>query len=160
LQQGENRSISPLGHNQSAIVGIVERGGNGRVVARKAEDAKGSTLLGMVREYVLPSTTIYTDEWKGYDGIPCIHKPDGKNAGYAHRRIHHSSKVYVRGDVHTNTIEGFWSLIKRGIGGTHHSVSEKFLQDYLDEYAFRYNRRNVPRPMFKQILERVSAKVS
>jgi len=60
------------------------------------------------------------------------------------------------GDVHTNTVEGFWSLIKRGIGGTHHAVSQKFLQSYLDEYAFRYNRRNVDRPMFKLILERVS----
>jgi transposase-like protein len=145
--------------NKTPVVGIVERGEGGRVVARAAENLRSSTLLGMVREYVLPSTTIYTDEARTYDGIKLLRerggKSRGKSLGYVHHRIHHSSRVYVRGNVHTNTIEGFWSLIKRGIGGTHHSVSEKFLQSYLDEYAFRYNRRNVPRPMVKQILERV-----
>jgi hypothetical protein len=59
---------------------------------------------------------------------------------------------------HTNTIEGFWSLVKRGIGGSHHAISQKFLQSHLDEYAFRYNRRDVAVPMFKQILEQVSEK--
>jgi hypothetical protein len=77
---------------------------------------------------------------------------------YQHRRINHSSGIYVMGDVHTNTIEGFWGLIKRGIGGSHHAVSQKFLQTYLDEYTFRYNRRDVPAPMFKQILGQVSEK--
>ena len=60
------------------------------------------------------------------------------------------------GDVHTNTVEGFWSLIKRGISGTHHAISQKFWQSYLNEYAFRYNRRRAPQPIFKLILERVS----
>ena len=59
------------------------------------------------------------------------------------------------GHVHTQTIEGFWSLIKRGIGGVYHSVSRKYLQTYLDEYAFRYNRRNAAEPMFVSLLERV-----
>ncbi len=61
--------------------------------------------------------------------------------GYEHKRIHHSSRVYVVGDIHTNSVEGFWSLIKRGIGGVYHSVSQKYLQSYLDEYSYRYNRR-------------------
>jgi transposase-like protein len=100
----------------------------------------------------LPESTIYTDELKSYGGIGHM------NNGYQHRRINHSTGIYVMGDVHTNTIEGFWSLIKRGISGSHHAVSQKFLQAYLDEYAFRYNRRDVPAPMFKQILEQVSAK--
>jgi transposase-like protein len=110
----------------------------------------------MVREYVLPESTVYTDELNSYKGIEKLRGKDGKPAGYQHRRINHSAGVYVSGDVHTNTIEGFWSLIKRGIGGTHHAVSQKFLQSYLDEYSFRYNRRDVPEPMFKQILEQVS----
>lgn len=59
------------------------------------------------------------------------------------------------GDIHTNTIEGFWSLIKRGIGGVYHSVSKKHLQSYLDEYSFRYNRRNHDLPMFISLLEQV-----
>jgi transposase-like protein len=137
-----------------AIVGMVERGG--RVVAKATDDVKQATLHGLVKEYVLPETIIYTDEYKGYTGIRYLKDDEGKPMGYQHRRIRHASRVYVCGDVHTNTIEGFWSLIKRGIGGAHHSVSAKFLQSYLDEYAFRYNRRDVPAPMFKQILERVS----
>jgi len=144
---------------KTPIVGIVERGEHGRVIARATKDTTGNTLLGMVREFVLPNSTIYTDEARTYEGIKFINH-GGKNAGYVHHRIHHSSRVYVRGNVHTNGIEGFWSLIKRGIGGTHHSVSQKFLQDYLNEYAFRYNRRNVPKPMVTQILERVCERTS
>ena len=62
------------------------------------------------------------------------------------------------GDVHTQTIEGFWSLVKRGIGGVYHSVSRKYLQSYLDEYAFRYNRRDANQPMFVSLLEQVASR--
>jgi len=147
------RGRPPAGDpKKTPVVGIVERHGQGRVVARATHDIKASTLMGMVREHVMPKSTIYTDELHAYSGI------EKMDRGYKHRRIHHSARVYVVGDVHTNTVEGFWSLIKRGIGGTHHAVSQKFLQAYLDEYAFRYNRRNVGRPMFKLILEQVSLK--
>ena len=76
--------------------------------------------------------------------------------GYEHKRINHSAKVYVAGEVHTNTIEGFWSLVKRGIGGVYHSVIAKYLQSYLDEYSFRYNRRDSGNLIFPAILARVS----
>jgi transposase len=132
------------------IVGIVER--QGRVRALVAENAKGSTLLSIVKEHVLPASTIFTDEWKGYDGIEHMKRE------YTHRRIKHSEKVYVVGDVHTNTVEGFWSLIKRGIGGVYHSVSKKYLQTYLNEYSFRYNRRMLNQPMFTSLLEQVLVK--
>ena len=141
------------------IVGMAQRQTPeraGRIVARVTEDARQTTLHGLVREYVLPKSTVYTDEYPSYRGIQGIEGKDRELMGYRHRRINHSSGVYVMGDVHTNTIEGFWSLIKRGIGGSHHAVSQKFLQSYLDEYAFRYNRRDVPEPMFKLILEQVS----
>ena len=134
------------------VLGIVER--NGRVIAKTIENARSATIFPIIQKHVLPMSTIFTDEAKIYDGIEHM-----KNPGYLHRRINHSEDVYVMGDVHTNTVEGFWSLIKRGIGGVHHAVSAKYLQTYLDEYAFRYNRRNVPEPMFKQILDQVSAKV-
>ena len=143
---------------QVPIVGMAQRKTEercGRVVARVTENAKQVTLHGLVREYILPKSTVYTDEYSAYKGIQGIEGKDLKLAGYRHRRINHSSGVYVMGDVHTNTIEGFWSLIKRGIGGVHHAVSQKFLQSYLDEYSFRYNRRDVAEPMVKQILERV-----
>jgi transposase len=132
------------------VMGMVER--QGRVVARTISDCTSKTLLENVRQYVLPKSTIYTDELKAYGGIGHMEN------GYNHRRINHSAGVYVMGDIHTNTIEGFWSLVKRGISGSHHAVSHKFLQSYLDEYAFRYNRRDVPAPMFRQILEQVSEK--
>ena len=133
--------------DKQAVIGIVER--KGRIVARTIPDCTADTLKSKIHQYVLPGTTVYTDEWAGYNTI-------AEKRRYNHKRIHHTSKVYVAGDVHTNTVEGFWSLIKRGIGGTHHAVSQKFLQSYLDEYAFRYNRRDVAKPMFKLILEQVS----
>ena len=110
------------------------------------------TLHGIAEERILPSSTIYTDELSAYHGLENLN-------GYQHRRINHSAGVYVMGNVHTNTIEGFWSLVKRGIGGTYHSVSRKYLQSYLDEYSFRYNRRDAQEPMFVSLLGQVSARV-
>lgn len=136
---------------KTPIVGIVERGAKGRVIAKATANINGATLLGMVHEYIMPKSTIFTDEYVSYDGI--THMP-GKN--YRHRRIKHSSKVYVMGDVHTNTIEGFWSLVKRGIGGVYHSVGQKYLQSYLDEYSFRYNRRDQGNLIFTSLLKRVA----
>ena len=133
---------------KTPIVGIVER--KGRVVARTTQDAKAKTLLGLVSKHVLPESTIYTDEFKSYKGIEKMEQ------GYQHKRVHHSADVYVIGDAHTNSVEGFWSLIKRGIGGVYHSVSQKFLQTYLDEYSYRYNRRDQGNLIFKSILSEVS----
>jgi len=134
---------------KTPIVGMVER--KGRVIALAAPDVKGSTLLGYVRDYVMPKSMIFTDELNAYDGIKHI-----KEGGYRHRRIKHSARVYVKGTVHTNTIEGFWSLVKRGIGGVYHSVSQKYLQSYLNEYTFRYNRRDQGNLTFNAFLKRVS----
>ena len=137
-----------LGDKQKTpVLGMVER--DGRVVARTVENVKAKTLKREIRERVLPSTIIYTDEYPAYNTIS-----EGRR--YTHRRINHSEKVYVMGNVHTNTIEGFWSLAKRGIGGVYHSVSKKYLQTYLNEYSFRYNRRNSGQPMFTSLLEQVS----
>jgi transposase-like protein len=140
---------------KTPVVGIVER--KGKAIAKVSEGVDSKTLLGMVREHVLPESMVYTDELKSYGGIEQIRRKDGKGkAGYQHRRINHSAKVYVVGDIHTNSVEGFWSLIKRGIGGVYHSVSQKYLQSYLDEYSFRYNRRHQGNLVFKSILGQVS----
>jgi transposase len=80
--------------------------------------------------------------------------PIVEKKGYRHERIPHAEQVYVVGNVHTNTIEGFWSLLKRGISGVYHSVSEKHLQRYLNEYAFRYNHRDDERALFEMVGER------
>jgi transposase len=134
------------------IFGMVERGG--RVIAKATKDTKSATLFPIIHEFVLPKSTIFTDDYKGYGGIKNM-----KNQ-YEHRRINHSAGVFVSGDVHTQTIEGFWSLIKRGLGGVYHSVSQKYLQSYLDEYTFRFNRRASGNLIFPAMLAKVSEKVS
>jgi transposase-like protein len=143
---------------KTPVVGIVQRGG--KVVARVIPDVRGSSLLGLVRKHVVPGSVIYTDELGGYSGISTMLDKNGKPARYRHFRIKHSDRVYVRGHIHTNSVEGFWSLIKRGINGVYHSVSPKYLQTYLDEYAFRYNRRHDGNLQFRSILERVSQRVA
>src|SRR5271154_3824824 len=137
---------------KTPVFGMVERGG--RVVAKVTPDTKAKTLYPIIHERVLPASIVYTDEYPVYDRLAT------KANGYDHRRIQHAEKVYVMGDIHTNTIEGFWSLVKRGIGGVYHSVSRKYLQSYLDEYSFRYNRRFSNEPMFVSILEQVSERAN
>ena len=131
---------------KSPVIGMVER--SGRVIAKTIPDTTASTLCGTVREFVLPSTTVFTDELQSYNTV-------AEHRRYTHKRIHHSSKVYVVGDIHTNTVEGFWSLIKRGIGGVYHSVGQNYLQTYLNEYSFRYNRRFDVQPMFLSFLQQI-----
>jgi hypothetical protein len=86
---------------------------------------------------------LFTDDYGAYKTM---------NERYRHRRINHSGRVYVDGDVHTQTIEGFWALVKNGIRGSHHAVSKKWLQGYLNEYVWRYNRRNMDGSMFHALL--------
>jgi transposase-like protein len=131
---------------KTTVVGIVER--KGRVRAMVAADVKADTLVGIVREHVMPKSAVFTDEFASYDGLGV--------RGYKHHRINHSEKVYVTGrNIHTNTIEGFWSLIKRGISGVYHNVGRHYLQSYLNEYSFRYNRRFDEQPMFMSFLKQV-----
>src|SRR5205823_10887963 len=103
---------------KAAVFGMVERGG--RVRANVVAGVRKLDLMPHIERRVLPATMIYTDEFATYRGL--------KKKGYQHRRVHHLAHVYVDGDVHVNTIEGFWSLLKRGIGGAHHAVSKKYLQ--------------------------------
>ena len=131
--------------DKAAVLGIVER--NGKVMATKVDNVQARTLIPHIRRRVLPSAIVYTDEGREFAGL--------RRRGFNQRRINHSAEVYVRGDVHTNTIEGFWSLLKRGIAGVYHSVSHKYLQSYLNEYSFRYNHRDDEQPMFQTMLSRV-----
>lgn len=136
------------GHN-TMVMGIVER--KGRIVARVMPELTMQASNALVKQYVLPKSTIFTDEAGSNNAFSRI-----PGMEYEHKRINHSQRVYVIGDTHTNTIEGFWSLVKRGIGGVYHSVSTKYLQQYLDEYSFRYNRRRSGNLIFPAMLQRVS----
>jgi transposase len=129
-------------HKKKATVfGAVERGG--RVRAEVVPDNSGG-IAPRVTQFVLPAASVFTDEWVGYN------KP-GQQFN-SHHRVNHSQSIYVDGNVHTNTIEGFWSLLKRGISGNYHAVSAKHLQSYLNEYAWRYNHREDTQPMFQTLL--------
>jgi transposase len=132
---------------KSTVFGMVERGG--RVKIHVVKDRKAETLMGEVHKYVLPRTTIFTDEWPSYTGL---------SKRYTHRRIRHTENIYVSGDVHTQTIEGFFSNLKRGIAGNYHSVSSKWLQGYLNEYAWRYNERDNEQAMFQSLLVNAATK--
>lgn len=117
---------------KTPIVGIIERGGELR--AKKVKDTKGYSLRPFIVENVAFNSTLNTDEWHGYNGLSRIYK---------HKKVNHGQGEYVNGSNHTNTMEGFWSLLKRGIDGIYHSVSEKHLQLYVDEFVFRYNTRGI-----------------
>lgn len=117
---------------------MVERGGRVRAIVNPT-----FPLIGNVVSHVLQDATVFTDETLAYTRL------------YVQRPVNHSRKVCVLGNAYTNTIEGYWSLVKRGISGTYHSVSEKYLQTYLDEFGVRYNHRMDVRPMFQTFLRQV-----
>ncbi|HXF81658.1 MAG TPA: IS1595 family transposase [bacterium] len=129
--------------HKQVVAGHAQRGGKVRAVHLPGGAA--NTLLPLAKKYILPASTVYTDELPAYAAL--------KREGYEHKRVHHAARVYVQDDVHTNTIDGFWALLKHGLRGVYHGVSAKHLQAYLDEYAFRYN--NQGRDLFSLALSRV-----
>ncbi|MDA1280547.1 MAG: IS1595 family transposase [Chloroflexi bacterium] len=136
---------------KTIVAGAVER--QGSVVAEIVPDVKAKTLVPIVQAQVKPSVaTVHTDELHSCDRL--------SELGYTHDRVKHSSNVYVIGTSHTNTIEGFWSLVKRGIDGVYHSVSRKYMQSYLDEYSFRYNHRADEQAMFVSVMSQIPLKGS
>jgi len=128
-----------------SLPGAVQR--QGKIVAQVIPNVRAATLVPFVESRVLPSATVFTDELASYSRLG--------SKGYAHKRVHHAVQVYVDGDAHTNTIEGFRSLVKRGLDGVNHQVGHNKLQGYLDSYTFRWNHRDDERPMFMTMLEQV-----
>src|SRR3954453_751180 len=125
------------------VLGMVERGG--RVRARVIPTRHGEPLSDAVRANVNPESILYTDDWMSYRPL--------KREYAGHRVINHSAGSYVEGDIYTNTIEGFFGNLKTGMRGTYKFVSRKWLQSYLDEYAWRYNNRHTaPRSMFHALV--------
>jgi transposase-like protein len=126
------RRISGIGksiHDKTAVVGVLERGG--KIRTQIVPDRSKETLHGLVKNHVSEGSAVFTDELHGYYGL---------DETYQHQIIDHAVK-YVDGRVHTNGIENFWSLLKRGLGGTYVSVEPFHLFRYLDEQMFRYNNR-------------------
>jgi hypothetical protein len=121
-----------LGSGKTPVIGAVSRKGN--VVARVIETVSAEVLIKFVMESVSERVSLLvTDEWIGYRQVGKL---------YPHEVIKHTHGEYVVGAVHTNTIEGFWSIFKRGVVGTFHKVSKKYMPLYVAEFEFRYNNRH------------------
>ncbi len=133
--------------NKTAVIGIAQR--QGRIITQVSADTKRSTVMPFIARNVSQKAIVYTDEYPVYDTV--------NRLGMKHEVCNHASEQYVNGRAHTNTIESFWSLTKRGISGCYHAVSPKYLQSYLNEYAFRHNHRNDETPMFDLMLKQVLA---
>ncbi len=118
--------------NKTIVAGAIQRGGD--VVLQVIDDNGRHTLHGFIRNNTLPTATrIITDEWPAYRGVA--------DADTTHETVNHSAEEWVRGDVHTNTVEGVWSLFKRSVTGSYHKLSAKHLDSYLDELEWRFNNR-------------------
>lgn len=124
---GQGRSTK----QKKPVMGLLS---DGQVYTRVIPNVSGGVLKGIIGELIRKGSTIITDGWSGYKGL---HKQ------YTHIVVEHSKGVYVNGNYHTNSIEGFWSQLKRGIIGVCHLVSHKHLQYYCKEFAYRYNTRNL-----------------
>lgn len=117
------------GIGKVVVLGLLHR--HGQVRAEVIQERNADTLHGAIRKNVMPQSEVFTDELAAYDGL---------NREYAHRVINHAER-YVDGQVHTNGMENFWSLLKRGINGTYVSVEPFHLFRYLDEQVYRFNNR-------------------
>jgi transposase-like protein len=130
--EGEGRGYTG---NKTIVVGALQRDGN--IVLQVVRGRDRETLHGFIRANVSGDVeAIYTDEWEAYKGIA--------DEDTEHETVKHSEGEYVRGDVHTNSLENVWSLLKRSIIGSYHQVSAKHLDAYLDELEFRFNNRENP----------------
>ena len=132
--------------NKTETVDEVETKTAGKIAAYVIPQKPQAVIVQHMANHVEGDTIIYTDDARLYTRLA--------KDGWDHRTINHSAGVYVSGDIHTQTIEGFWSLVKRGISGTHHAVSAR-LQGYVNEYVWRYNRDD-SRSMFLSILLRAA----
>lgn len=135
---------------KKAVLGVIER--DGKVVLKYVSGETKENMQAFIKEHVPAGSKVYTDEFKGY-----------KHLGdkYVHETVKHSLSLYVAGDCHTNTIESFWSILKRGIYGIYHQVSDKHLEKYLNEFAARYNTRSLdPSGRFNKFLAESEIRLS
>lgn len=137
---------------KTAVFGILERKKDdtihNRIKATVVPDTKMRTLEREMQENVKKGTTLYTDRFLSYARM---------NTFYDHDSVDHGRGEYVRGDVHTNSIESFWATFKRGYVGVYHQMSDKHLQRYVDEFAYRFNSRILAyEELFADVVTKVS----
>ena len=135
-------SKGPIG-DKSIVLGVVERGGE--IVTRVIADRREFTVASEMVKVITPGARIATDEAGAFAKL--------SEYGYLHATVNHAAKEYVRGPVHTNSIEGFWNLFKGAYRGTYVHVSPKYLQTYLHEFEYRWNLRKLPQLLFPLLLQ-------
>lgn len=118
--------------DKTPVLGMLQR--KGKVIGRVIKNTSKYELTPKILEYIDSAAILYTDEWQGYNEVAEM---------YEHYSVDHSRGQYADGDICTNTIEGFWSLLKRGIIGIYHHLSREHLQFYVNEFCFRYNTRKI-----------------
>jgi transposase len=157
----QSQAVSWAHDKKTPIFGMVERNDkvwrdgktkpeiikHGKIVAHVVPKKMQSHVIRFMDDQIKDGATIYTDDSRIYDWMD--------KSGWEHHKVRHSRGSYVANyHIHTQQIEGFWSLVKRGISGTHHAVPPKWLQGYVNEYVWRYNRRDDGQEMFSALLLR------
>jgi transposase-like protein len=127
---------------KTMVMGMLQRGG--KIVAGPVPDAATYTVEGIIKENIVPGTTISTDKWPGYNTL---------SYAYDHHTVDHSAKEYVRGEYHVNGLESHWSLFKRAVKGTHVHISAKHSWKYVSEFSYRRNMRHSHWSMFNLLVQ-------
>lgn len=149
----DNHNKRGRGSKKTPVVGVLERNGkkvHARVALPNKEGKKlsGKQLLAILNEVCKGDATIMTDQFRAYNLL--------KNNNFIHLKVDHT-KEYVSGNVHCNSMESFWAILKRGVYGIYHQISVKYLQSYVNEFCFRYNNRDV-RMAFDLVLQNAIGK--
>lgn len=146
VEKSQGRSFK----DKTPVLGMIER--QGKLIARVVENTKAETLTPEIIRTVKNTASVITDEWLGYNSLKRF---------YDHSFVKHNDGEYVNGRIYTNTIEGFWSLLKRGIIGIYHFTTRKHLQKYVDEFVFRYNTRdNLTKDRFNRLLSNLENRLT
>lgn len=132
--------------NKEVVMGMVQR--DGKAYLKHVPNSGKWTLITQIIRHVDPKAHIITDEFPAYKYLMTY--------GYTHDSVNHSNRQYVSGKIHTQSIENIWSHLKRGIYGVYRVVSKKYLQAYVDEFAWRYNNRFNSGEMFNNLLKQVA----
>lgn len=141
--RSDYKAVSPLlieaweklphkGKNKGGVIGMKQR--DGKIIVKAAYDIKGKTIADAVKANVEPNAHLMTDD---------SYKYRNQLKKFERESVNHSKKEWVRGNVHTNGVENFWSVMKRGIYGIYHQISYKHLQRYCDEFSYRFNSRDI-----------------
>ncbi len=141
-----------VGHgirDKSTVIGMRERGG--RTIAKPIENANAANLRTAIHTYISTGSTLHTDEHMGYHGL--------NGVLYTHKTVNHNKKEWVRGTVHTNSIESVWAVMKRGLHGVYHHASVKHLGRYVNEFTFRLNDGTVKRHTLDRLASFITATV-